>query len=129
MMFSSRRSRNRHSANPNPKLHMPQKRKDLEDDEGQAMSAITSSLQSSSPSMVVSPSMVAAHRSLSEAGGALLRADPSYFMELGAQFPFVNTPPEKRLKLENNENIPTDLSSSGSDKEGKYPHFVIMIGL
>ncbi|XP_013419142.1 zinc finger protein basonuclin-2 isoform X3 [Lingula anatina] len=25
MMFSSRRSRNRHSANPNPKLHMPQK--------------------------------------------------------------------------------------------------------
>ncbi|ELT87209.1 hypothetical protein CAPTEDRAFT_78125, partial [Capitella teleta] len=24
MMFSSRRSRNRHSANPNPKLHMPQ---------------------------------------------------------------------------------------------------------
>ena len=26
MMFSSRRSRNRHSANPNPKLHMPQKR-------------------------------------------------------------------------------------------------------
>lgn len=24
MMFSSRRSRNRHSANPNPKLHLPQ---------------------------------------------------------------------------------------------------------
>ena len=32
MMFSSRRSRNRHSANPNPKLHIPQKRKDPEDE-------------------------------------------------------------------------------------------------
>lgn len=29
MMFSSRRSRNRHSANPNPKLHMPQARRKL----------------------------------------------------------------------------------------------------
>lgn len=29
MMFSSRRSRNRHSANPNPKLHMPQNRRRL----------------------------------------------------------------------------------------------------
>ena len=29
MMFSSRRSRNRHSANPNPKLHMPQTRRKL----------------------------------------------------------------------------------------------------
>ena len=32
MMFSSRRSRNRHSANPNPKLHMPQARRKLTDD-------------------------------------------------------------------------------------------------
>ena len=31
MMFSSRRSRNRHSANPNPKLHMPQNRRKLPD--------------------------------------------------------------------------------------------------
>ena len=29
MMFSSRRSRNRHSANPNPKLHMPQSRRKM----------------------------------------------------------------------------------------------------
>ena len=119
MMFSSRRSRNRHSANPNPKLHMPQKRKELEglDDDGKPMScslsgtSISSSL-STSPSMVVAPALVAAHRSL-EAGG-LLRADPAYFMELGAQFPFVS-PPEKRIKMENQE-APTDLSSSGSDK-------------
>ena len=31
MVFSSRRSRNRHSANPNPKLHMPQNRRKLPD--------------------------------------------------------------------------------------------------
>ena len=31
MMFSSRRSRNRHSANPNPKLHMPQSRRKVPD--------------------------------------------------------------------------------------------------
>jgi len=30
MMFSSRRSRNRHSANPNPKLHTPQTRRPRE---------------------------------------------------------------------------------------------------
>lgn len=48
MMFSSRRSRNRHSANPNPKLHMPnQKRKlpdgaTLVDDKGHPLSLATS---------------------------------------------------------------------------------------
>ena len=31
MMFSSRRSRNRHSANPNPKLHMPTNKRKLPD--------------------------------------------------------------------------------------------------
>ena len=31
MMFSSRRSRNRHSANPNPKLHMPNAKRKLPD--------------------------------------------------------------------------------------------------
>jgi len=35
MMFSSRRSRNRHSANPNPKLHLPQTvRRKLPDNAG-----------------------------------------------------------------------------------------------
>lgn len=123
MMFSSRRSRNRHSANPNPKLHMPQKRKELEglDDEGEpicSLSSLTTSLSStlsSSPTMVVAPGLVAAHRSL-EAGG-LLRADPSYFMELGAQFPFA-APPGKRIKLESQE-APTDLSGGCGSEKGK----------
>nr|KAG5692712.1 hypothetical protein BaRGS_008575 [Batillaria attramentaria] len=115
MMFSSRRSRNRHSANPNPKLHMPQKRKDLHDgalidDEKPGVSLSTS--LSGSPSMVVGAPLVA-HRSVAnlEAGG-LLRADPAYFMELRAQFPFM-APPDKRIKLES-QDAPTDLSSSSA---------------
>jgi hypothetical protein len=120
MMFSSRRSRNRHSANPNPKLHMPQKRKELEgDDEGQAMSSIAPSL-SLSPSMVMSPALVAAQRSL-EAGG-LLRPDQAYHMELGASFPFVSAPPDKRIKLEDPDHVvPTDLSNSSVSDRGKWP--------
>lgn len=117
MMFSSRRSRNRHSANPNPKLHMPQKRKDIPDggvlsDENPSDSSLSAPL-ATSPAMVVAPTLVvaAAHRSATslEVSG-LLRPDSAYFMELGAQFPFI-APPEKRIKMESQE-APTDLSSS-----------------
>ena len=34
MMFSSRRSRNRHSANPNPKLHTPHLRRKISPHDG-----------------------------------------------------------------------------------------------
>ena len=58
MMFSSRRSRNRHSANPNPKLHMPnQKRKmpdgaTLVDDKGNPFS-LANQMTTTTPSMVM----------------------------------------------------------------------------
>lgn len=123
MMFSSRRSRNRHSANPNPKLHMPQKRKDLPEgvsllgEERPKSCSLNSSL-SNSPSMVVGLTLVAAHRppvGPIESGG-LLRTDPNYFLELGAQFPFSLPPPEKRIKMES-QDAPTDLSSSANSTD------------
>ena len=36
MMFSSRRSRNRHSANPNPKLHTPHLRRKISPHDGRS---------------------------------------------------------------------------------------------
>ncbi|KAJ2949642.1 hypothetical protein O0L34_g15567 [Tuta absoluta] len=39
MMFSSRRSRNRHSANPNPKLHSPHLRRKISPHDGRSASA------------------------------------------------------------------------------------------
>ena len=57
MMFSSRRSRNRHSANPNPKLHMPQARRKLPDGMGMMDEKLSpsSSLSSSPPGMIPLP--------------------------------------------------------------------------
>lgn len=43
MMFSSLRSRNRHSANPNPRLHMPMNRNNRDKDQRVSLSAINSS--------------------------------------------------------------------------------------
>ncbi|CAD5125834.1 DgyrCDS14035 [Dimorphilus gyrociliatus] len=56
MMFSSRRSRNRHSANPNPKLHLPQKKKELPDgarivDDGTTKTSLPSSLLTPPPTL------------------------------------------------------------------------------
>lgn len=43
MMFSSLRSRNRHSANPNPRLHMPMNRNNRDKDQRVSLSAVESS--------------------------------------------------------------------------------------
>lgn len=58
MMFSSRRSRNRHSANPNPKLHMPQKRKLPDGATLVSDSKPSSRLINSPPTMVVTSSFL-----------------------------------------------------------------------
>lgn len=108
MMFSSRRSRNRHSANPNPKLHMPQKRPKIPDgarlvDDG------TSQQQkrqlSTPPSMVISPSVVS--------GSPVSLADsPSqrpFYSDPNIQMPVFPTA-AKRLKLDSDDEGPKDLS-------------------
>jgi hypothetical protein len=111
MMFSSRRSRNRHSANPNPKLHMPQKRVKLPEgasiiDEDSGMS----NMVASPPSMVLptslsDPSIVSQFDSheLARANQAL------FYSALNAQMS-VFPSPEKRYRLD--DDLPKDLSLS-----------------
>ena len=125
MMFSSRRSRNRHSANPNPKLHMPQsKRKEDEDDDmpmsqlgvmspsngGNIVHVIPSSA-TTLPSPVSAITVPASSIPLLETPGIVRPNATNFFLEMSAQFPFLS-PPEKRLKLEQLDRLdqPTDLS-------------------
>lgn len=115
MMFSSRRSRNRHSANPNPKLHMPQKRKDELDQSEEIDLSTSSGSATPAPSGTPSISIQTASPIATIPTQALpildsphiIRPDSNFFIEMSAQFPFL-TPPEKRIKLE--EEQPTDLS-------------------
>lgn len=108
MMFSSRRSRNRHSANPNPKLHMPQKRPKIPEgarlvDDGTNQS---SKCQISSPPVVISAGLV------SRSPVNLLETSkqrPPFYADPNLQMPVFPTS-AKRIKLENDEDAPKDLS-------------------
>ena len=110
MMFSSRRSRNRHSANPNPKLHMPQKRPKMPDgvtiiDDGSG-STPTRPLSSPPPTMI-HPSM-ATHSPVNMMESPERRpfySDPNLQLPM---FPSV----AKRIKLDfdDYEDGPKDLS-------------------
>ena len=111
MMFSSRRSRNRHSANPNPKLHMPQKRPKMPDgvtiiDDGSG-STPARPLSSPPPSMIHTSNMAC--------------RSPINMMESPEQRPFYPDPNlqlplfptvAKRIKLDFDdfEDGPKDLS-------------------
>ncbi|KAK3776094.1 hypothetical protein RRG08_046761 [Elysia crispata] len=141
MMFSSRRSRNRHSANPNPKLHMPQKRKDeMESGDGVEMDLSTASnnsddISSSAPCRASTPTLplpastssvtpltvanTAAGLPILEAP-RLLRPDASFFLEMSAQFPFMSPPPTKKVKLDE-EDKPTDLSKANKSPSPAMP--------
>jgi hypothetical protein len=78
MMFSSRRSRNRHSANPNPKLHSPHLRRKISPHDGRSAQ--------SHPILIPPPSGL----SLSAAAAAAL--NPLSF----SPFPLLTPPPELR---------------------------------
>ncbi|PSN33743.1 hypothetical protein C0J52_23556 [Blattella germanica] len=78
MMFSSRRSRNRHSANPNPKLHSPHLRRKISPHDGRSAQ--------SHPLLIPPPSGL----SLSAAAAAAL--NPLSF----SPFPLLTPPPEMR---------------------------------
>lgn len=75
MMFSSRRSRNRHSANPNPKLHSPHLRRKISPHDGRSSQS--------------HPILIPPHGALSLPGAGL---NPLSF---GA-FPLLTPPPELR---------------------------------
>ncbi|KAL4227233.1 Zinc finger protein [Mactra antiquata] len=108
MMFSSRRSRNRHSANPNPKLHMPQKRPKIPEgarliDDGTSQSQKRQ--LASPPSMVLS--------SMSSGSPASLQDSPNqrpFYADPNIQMPVFPTA-AKRLKLDSDDDDgPKDLS-------------------
>lgn len=109
MMFSSRRSRNRHSANPNPKLHMPQKRPKIPEgarliDDGTSPS---SKRQISSPPVVIPAGLV----SRNPANLPENSKHRPFFSDPNIQMPVF--PSAKKLKLENDdddEDAPKDLS-------------------
>lgn len=109
MMFSSRRSRNRHSANPNPKLHVPQKRK-LPDGATLMPSIVRSNVRliSSPPTMVVAPSMVPRPPFSGLNCSPDYPRDTSYF---DIARPLNLFSPEKRIKLEEEYNMAEDDSS------------------
>ncbi|XP_045156712.1 zinc finger protein basonuclin-1-like isoform X2 [Mercenaria mercenaria] len=108
MMFSSRRSRNRHSANPNPKLHMPQKRPKIPDgarliDDGSSQSQKRQ--LSTPPSMMISPSGVSGSPvSLAESPN-----QRPFYVDPNIQMPVFPTA-AKRLKLDSDDEGPKDLS-------------------
>ena len=120
MMFSSRRSRNRHSANPNPKLHMPtNKRKYPEGaslaDESRPLPSPPSvpvlpatSLPSGVPptmahiptSLPVIPIEIKPVDSSPDAKGLAAGMDQRYFMAQAAQLGALEPTPSKMQKLD-----------------------------
>lgn len=101
MMFSSRRSRNRHSANPNPKLHSPHLRRKISPHDGRSSQS--------------HPILIPPHGALSLPGGGL---NPLSF---GA-FPLLTQPPELRHQasaLDLKQSLDLSLSKF-DDRRGDY---------
>ncbi|KAK3097624.1 hypothetical protein FSP39_011494 [Pinctada imbricata] len=114
MMFSSRRSRNRHSANPNPKLHMPQKRVKLPDgasliDDGSDKS--NRMRAGSPPPTMVMPPTLGPHGTIPPLDAQDLHpaSQATFYAEMNAQMSMFPTP-EKRIKLDQGDDGPKDLS-------------------
>ncbi|XP_071116964.1 zinc finger protein basonuclin-2-like isoform X1 [Haliotis cracherodii] len=116
MMFSSRRSRNRHSANPNPKLHMATKRKDMSDSPRPYDDAKSVRMINSPPTMVVPPSLLPRGTLPGVDAQGLMRADPAFFVDMNNQFAYIHAP-DKRPRLDtddtsdDNHDEPKDLSN------------------
>ncbi|KAL3867506.1 hypothetical protein ACJMK2_044706 [Sinanodonta woodiana] len=122
MMFSSRRSRNRHSANPNPKLHMPQKRAKLPDgasivDDGTGQPQ--RNLGSTSPSMIISSSLMT-QSPIHPIDGVseLSHGEIGFYPDPSLHIPIFPTP-TKTPASEDDEEGPKDLSLSYCQKPVK----------
>ena len=112
MMFSSRRSRNRHSANPNPKLHMPQKRPKIP--EGATL-IDDGSIPGNKRPLATPPNIVMAP-SLSSPSPLQITDSPNhrgFYTEPVIQLP-VFPSAAKRLKLDGDDEGPKDLSMPGN---------------
>ncbi|XP_062595490.1 zinc finger protein basonuclin-2-like isoform X1 [Saccostrea cucullata] len=110
MMFSSRRSRNRHSANPNPKLHMPQKRVKMSDSNSLNDDSDKSLACSPPPTMVIPPTL-GPQGTIPPIDGKDIHpaSQAAFYAELNAHLSMFPTP-EKRYKLFHNDEGPKDFS-------------------
>lgn len=111
MMFSSRRSRNRHSANPNPKLHMPQKRVKMSESNSSLNDDSDKSLACSPPPTMVMPPTLGPHGTIPPIDGKDIHpaSQAAFYAELNAHLSMFPTP-EKRYKLFHNDEGPKDFS-------------------
>lgn len=110
MMFSSRRSRNRHSANPNPKLHLPQEKKDEEMD-GSLNNESFTSVSPSAPTKFISSMSPAAPfptQIIPILDSPHTVRDGHIFLEERDSRFTLPTPPGKRVKLKDDH--PMDMS-------------------
>lgn len=101
MMFSSRRSRNRHSANPNPKLHTPNLRRKLSHHDG----------RSSLPFPIIPPSSLMNFNS-STSGNNILSVHPPL-------------PADREREREREERLPINTVEGPSKLESNIPSSTI----
>lgn len=107
MMFSSRRSRNRHSANPNPKLHSPHLRRKISPHDGrsaqphpmllQSQGLISSGMHPFNPFPLLTPPPDVRHSSMAGMDGCKSGSSSKY---------------------NNDDNLKNSMSESSDDEEG-----------
>lgn len=129
MMFSSRRSRNRHSANPNPKLHSPHLRRKISPHDGRSAqphpilippqpglplpAAALNPLNPFGPFPILTPPPEMRHHS------ALASMDFKHSLDLSMQRSEYESRDDELIRQHHSNNAPTS-SSSNHDDDGDY---------
>lgn len=117
MMFSSRRSRNRHSANPNPKLHSPYLRRKISAYDGRSLRASTYNGPMLPPELT--QSMLPAVNPMMALSLNMLRRDPNFSATspLNQPNPFMGP----AMSTSSVMSSPKSSSRSSIDDEKFYP--------
>lgn len=92
MMFSSRRSRNRHSANPNPKLHSPYLRRKISAYDGRSLRASSFNGPMLPPELAAPGMLPAAVNPMMALSLNMLRRDPNFGAALNQPNPYMAPP-------------------------------------
>ncbi|KFM66676.1 Protein disconnected, partial [Stegodyphus mimosarum] len=115
MMFSSRRSRNRHSANPNPKLHTPNLRRKLSHHDG----------RSSLPFPLIPPSTIMNFSNTVNANNNVLPLHAALPQERDREERLSENVPENMVKGE--MNVPSSTIDEPSPEGGNLPQSASVI--
>lgn len=120
MMFSSRRSRNRHSANPNPKLHSPYLRRKISAYDGRSLRASSYSGPLLPPEMLSAPPLLPAVNPMMAL--SLLRRDPNFGASAAAAAALHQSNPYMTSTMSTSSAMSSPKSSSRSsiDDEQKF---------